>query len=33
MTQDENLVHLEMEWNKQGKKKDKKKLDNCFVKQ
>ncbi len=31
MTQDENLVHLEMEWNKQGKKKEK--LDNCFVKQ
>ncbi len=31
MTQDENLVHLEMEWNKQEKKKGK--LDNCFVKQ
>ncbi len=30
MTQDENLVHLEMEWNKQEKKR---KLDNCFVKQ
>ncbi len=32
MTQDENLVHLEMEWNKQGKKKEKI-FHNCFVKQ